>query len=58
MMERHDIHVLPDGGDWLVRRGNERDPIGTFSTQDQAVKEGRELATEEKSRLVVHSLNG
>ncbi len=59
MIERHDIHVVPEDGDgWLVRRGNERHPIGSFSTQDQAVREGRRVASEEEAELVVHGRDG
>ena len=51
-----DVHVVPQGDDW----GLEVDGAirSTHQTQDEAIQEGRELAKQEQSELVVHGQDG
>lgn len=53
-----DVHVVPMHGKWAVKV--EYLPIytGTYSTQAQAIKEGREIAKGTYTSLVIHSADG
>jgi uncharacterized protein DUF2188 len=51
-----DVHVVPSGEAWTLQvDGEKRD---TFSTQNEAVTRGRQLAEEERGELVVHGEGG
>lgn len=58
MSKPRDVHVVPRGDKWAtVRPGNDR-ASGIFSTQKQAVNEGREVAKNNHSELLIHGRNG
>jgi hypothetical protein len=51
-----DVHVVPSGSDWALEvDGQKRD---SFSTQNEAITHGRQLAEEEQGELVVHGEGG
>ena len=51
-----DVHVVPQGSDWGVEvGGNIR---STHSTQDEAIRQGRHLAEDQNSELVIHGRDG
>jgi hypothetical protein len=51
-----DVHVLPDGDDWALEvDGQKRD---SFSTQNEALTRGRQLADEENGELATHREDG
>src|SRR5690348_1363315 len=58
MAERRDIHVVPNGDGWAVKREDEDRPLSTHSTQAEAVEAGRSLARNEQAELLVHSQSG
>jgi len=56
-MARGWVHTVHKGGAWV----NEIEGDGTISrhqTKDQAVAEGREIATARKTEHVIHNLDG
>ncbi len=58
MSNPKDVHVVPRGNKWAaIRPGNER-ASGIFSTQEQAVSEGRQIARNNQSELLIHGRNG
>ena len=51
-----DVHVVPSGEAWTLQvDGEKRD---TFSTQNEAITRGRQLAEDEQGELVVHGEDG
>jgi Uncharacterized protein conserved in bacteria (DUF2188) len=50
------VHVVPSGDQWACETdGNIR---STHATQEEAIKQGRLLAEDESSELVIHSKDG
>ncbi len=51
-----DVHVVPSGNQWACEiGGNTR---STHDTQDEAIKQGRHLADDQNSELVIHAEDG
>ena len=51
-----DVHVVPSGEVWALQvDGEKRD---TFSTQNEAITQGRQLAEEQQGELVIHGEDG
>ena len=51
-----DVHVVPSGEQWACEvGGNNR---STHDTQGEAIKQGRFLAEEQNSELVIHGKDG
>jgi Uncharacterized protein conserved in bacteria (DUF2188) len=51
-----DVHVVPEGNLWACEiDGNIR---STHETQEEAIKEGRGLAEDQNSELVIHGQDG
>jgi hypothetical protein len=51
-----DVHVVPSGEVWALQvDGEKRD---TFSTQNEAITRGRQLAEEQQDELVIHAEDG
>jgi hypothetical protein len=53
-----DIHVLPVGDEWMVRREGTEEPLSTHSTQTEATDAGRAQAKKDKAELVIHGKDG
>jgi hypothetical protein len=56
-MGRKDLHVVPEGNEWLVEStdyGSER----SFDTQQEALDYARKVAMEEHADLFVHGYDG
>jgi hypothetical protein len=58
MAERRDIHVVPNGDGWAVKRENQERAISTHATQAEAEEAARPIAQREKVELFVHSHTG
>ena len=51
-----DVHVVPSGEVWALQvDGEKRD---TFSTQNEAITRGRQLADKQQGELVIHGEDG
>ena len=57
-MAKRDVHVVPRGGAWAVEKAGGKRASKVTETQREAVVEGRKIAQQEKSELVVHGENG
>jgi hypothetical protein len=53
-----DIHVLPVGDQWMVRREGTEEPLSTHSTQAEATETGRAQARTDEVELVIHDKSG
>ena len=58
MASKKGVHVTPRGDKWaVVREGSER-ASSLHDTQDQAEKEGREIARRDKAEFYLHNQRG
>ena len=53
-----DIHVVPVGDQWMVRRENVQEPLSTHTTQAEAEAAGRAQAKTDEVELVIHGQDG
>jgi hypothetical protein len=51
-----DVHVVPSGEVWALQVDGEKRDI--FSTQNEAITRGRQLAEEQRGELVIHGEDG
>jgi hypothetical protein len=52
-------HVVPDhDGGWNVRKGGSDRISGHFKTQEKAIKEAREISSNQHTELFIHGRNG
>jgi len=51
-------HVVPNGGNWSVRRAGSQRASGTYSTQGEAIAKAREIARNQRSELYIHGTDG
>ena len=52
------IHVLPVGDQWMVRREGVEEPLSTHPTQAEATAAARAQAKTDKVELVIHGQDG
>lgn len=58
MARRKNQHVVPRGDEWaVIGAGNSR-ATATFETQEDAIAAAREIASNQKSELVIHGRDG
>ena len=58
MADKRDIHVIPQRGDWAVRKEGSSRASRVFPTKELALDHGRALAKRNKVELVVHRQDG
>ena len=58
MTRSTNIHVVPNGDQWAVRRENAQRSSGNFPTQSAAEAQAREMARRESGELFIHRPNG
>ncbi len=58
MPEGINVHVQPEGDEWLVLRETEGEPISRHATEEEAVAAGRLAAQSEQSVLFIHGHDG
>ena len=51
-----DVHVVLSGEAWALQVDGEKSD--TFSTQNEAITRGRQLAEEQQGELVIHAEDG
>lgn len=51
-------HVIPNNGEWQVKREGSDKATKNFSRQIDAIDYARELAIKQQSELVIHRRNG
>ena len=58
MTNRKNIHVVPNGDDWAVRREGAGRASSIHDTQRDATNAAREVARRESGELFIHRPNG
>lgn len=51
-------HVVPNNGQWQVKRQGSEKATKNFETQKQAIDYGRSIAIRQQSELVIHGRDG
>lgn len=51
-------HVIPNSGNWQVKREGSDKATKTFRTQQDAINYARDIAKNQQSELVIHRRNG
>ena len=57
-MIKKNVHIVPDGNRWAVKREGKTDPLSTHRTKELADESGRPVARREKVELVIHKKDG
>lgn len=57
-MSKKGQHVVPSGGRWAVRKAGAARASNTFSTQQEAIARGREIARAQQTELYIHGQDG
>lgn len=57
---KKNVHVVhhKDGNQWQVKYEKDETPLMTFATQAEAIANGREVAMQNKSELLIHRKDG
>jgi uncharacterized protein YdaT len=53
-----DLHVVPHDEGWAIREAGSDDVKATFDTKDDAVQQGREMARDARTFLIIHRTDG
>ena len=53
-----DVHVVPHGQDWAIKRPHADRASAVFDRQSDAISVGREMAINDRSELYVHDRHG
>lgn len=51
-------HIVPNNGQWQVKREGAQRATKTFDTQKEAIAYGRSIAINQQSELIIHGRNG
>ena len=57
-MAKKNIHIVPDGNRWAVKKEGSAAPVSTHRTKQLADNVGRPIARREKVELVIHRKDG
>ena len=57
-MIKKDQHVVPHGDNWAVRGDNNEKVTKIATTQAEAIKIARTIATNQQSEVLIHGKNG
>ena len=58
MKRKRNLHVVPHGSGWAVRRQGAQRVSSTHSTQREAITRGRGISRREKGELFIHRPDG
>lgn len=58
MNKKDSHHVVPHNDAWAVRRSGSDRVSGTYDTQADAIKSGREISRNQGTELFIHRPNG
>ena len=54
----NDIHVVPQGNQWAVKKEGAERASSLHDTQNDAIQQARETAIREQTEVVIHRPNG
>jgi hypothetical protein len=57
-MSKKDVHVVPHGDDWAVRRPGADRVSSLHPTQGEAIDRATDIAREQRSDVVIHRPDG
>ena len=57
-MGKKPVHVVRHAGSWATRREGASKVSGTFQTQGEAAKAGRDVARRDHTEVLVHGRDG
>jgi len=57
-MPKNNIHIVPKGDRWAVKKEGASDPLSTHRTKALADQQARPRAKKDKVELVTHGRNG
>jgi hypothetical protein len=57
-MSRKNVHVVPSGNGWAVKREGSSSTVSNHRTQTAATNAGRTIAKRSSGELVIHRANG
>lgn len=57
-MTKKNIHIVPDGNRWAVKREGKESPLSTHRTKELADNTGRPVARRDKVEIVIHGKDG
>ena len=52
------VHVVPKGGNWAVKKENSQRVSKVTSTQKEAIQFAKKIAKNSKTELLIHGKNG
>ncbi|MGE6396952.1 DUF2188 domain-containing protein [Chryseobacterium piscium] len=55
---KKNVHVTPKGENWQVKTANSSKAYKVVNTQKEAISIGKNIATNNKSELLIHGKNG
>jgi uncharacterized protein YdaT len=55
---KKNVHVVPHGGKWAVTSENAKRPLMVEITQKQAIDRAVEIATNNRSEVIIHGRDG
>lgn len=57
---KKNVHVVhhKDGDNWQVKYEHDETPLAMFDTKEEAIQNGREIAMQNQSELVIHRKDG
>jgi uncharacterized protein YdaT len=58
MNGKRNQHVVPRGGDWVIRGANSDRATEVFDRKSDAVQRAREIAKNQGTELVIHGSDG
>lgn len=57
-MPKKNIHLVPDGVKWAVKKQGVKQPLSIHRAKDQADRQARKRAKKRKVELVIHGKDG
>ena len=57
-MKKKNVHIVPDSGQWAIKREDSKKASELFKEQEKAIKRGRDIAKQDKVELFIHGRDG
>jgi len=58
MTKKNQHHVVPQDGDWAVKKAGAERASGVYQTKREAVDAGREISRNQGTEFVIHKKDG
>jgi len=57
-MGKKNVHIVPDSGQWAIKREDSKKASELFKEQEKAINRGRVIAKQDKVELFIHGRDG